>query len=242
MTLLIVSFIAGMLTVLAPCILPVLPVILGGSLAGEASANKVARPLTIVVSLATSIIVFSLVLKASTALLGVPTAVWSTISGLIVIALGIVMIFPDLWENLVTKLGLSSGANRLLAGTSNKRGRAKDVLTGLALGPVFSSCSPTYALIVAVVIPQSFARGLTYLVAYAAGLALMLLIITLASQQVIGKMAGLSRPSGVLNRVLGIIFIVVGLGVIFGVDKQLQTLILENGWYAPLSQFEDSLK
>src|SRR3990167_6176774 len=34
MALLVISFIAGILTVLAPCVLPLLPVIVGGSLAG----------------------------------------------------------------------------------------------------------------------------------------------------------------------------------------------------------------
>jgi len=231
-----------MLTVLAPCILPVLPVVLGGSLVADKKASRLPRLLRIVGSLAISIVVFTLLLKASTALLGIPTTVWSVISGGIVIALGVVMVFPGVWEAMVTRLGLSSRANRLLAGGSQQKGSAKDVLTGLALGPVFSSCSPTYALIVAVVIPQSFARGLVYLVAYALGLAVMLFMVAFVSQSIVSRLAGLSRPGGTFNKVLGVIFIIVGLGVMFGLDKQLQTYILDQGWYAPISQFESSFK
>lgn len=242
MTLFIVSFVAGMLTVLAPCILPVLPIVLGGSLAGDQESKKLARPLRIVSSLAISVVVFTLLLKASTALLGVSTAVWSTISGLLVIGLGITLVFPSLWESIAVKLGLSSGANKLLASTNTKKGVTKDVLTGLALGPVFSSCSPTYALIVAVVLPQSFAQGLLYLVAYAVGLALALLLLTLVGQKVIQRVAGTVRPGGTFNRVLGMLFVLVGIGLLFGLDKDLQTFILDNGWYAPISNFENSLK
>lgn len=242
MTLFVISFLAGMLTVLAPCILPVLPIILGGSLADERSANRLFRPITIVASLAVSIVVFTLLLKASTALLGVPTSVWSIGSGVIIVVLGIFMVFPNLWEAIITKVGFGAGANRLLASTSNKHGRTKDILTGLALGPVFSSCSPTYALIVAVVIPQSLGRGLVYLGAYAAGLACMLLLVVVVSQKVISRFASLSRPGGVFNRILGVVFVFVGLSIMFSIDKQLQAYILDNGWYAPLSRFENSLR
>ncbi len=242
MTLFFVSFVAGMLTVMAPCILPVLPIILGGSLVGDQKPASVARPLRIVGSLAISVVVFTLLLKASTSLLGVPTVVWSVISGLLVIGLGITLVFPSLWESISIKLGLSSGANKLLASTYTQKGVTKDVLTGMALGPVFSSCSPTYALIVAVVLPQSFAQGLLYLVAYAAGLALALLLLTIVGQKVIYRVAGVVRPGGAFSRVMGIIFVVVGIGLLFGWDKDLQTYIIDNGWYAPLSNFENSLK
>ena len=50
-------------------------------------------------------------------------------------------------------------------------------MIGAALGPVFSSCSPTYALIVATVLPQSFLSGLFYISVYVIGLALMLLLV-----------------------------------------------------------------
>lgn len=242
MTLFLVSFLAGMLTVMAPCILPVLPIILGGSLVGEQKPASIARPLRIVGSLAVSVVVFTLLLKASTALLGVSTVVWSSISGLLVIGLGITLIVPNLWEALSIKLGLSSGANKLLASTGTQKGIAKDVLTGMALGPVFSSCSPTYALIVAVVLPQSFGQGLLYLMSYAVGLALALLFLTLIGQKIIQRLAGTVRPGGTFNKVLGLLFVLVGLGLLFGLDKDLQTFILDNGWYAPISNFENSLK
>jgi cytochrome c biogenesis protein CcdA len=238
MTLFIVCFIAGALTVLAPCILPVLPVVLGGSLIGDEQDTKsLRRPLVVIGSLAVSVTVFTLLLKTSTSLLSVPVWVWSLISGVIVILLGITMVFPALWEAIMLRLGLSSGSNRLLA-----QARGRDVLTGFALGPVFNSCSPTYALIVAVLLPASFIQGVAYLGAYVLGLSLMLLLIAILGGSIVNKLAAANRPGGPLAKTLGIIMVLVGIGILVGADKQLQTFIIDNGWYAPISDLEKSLR
>ncbi|HEX7259498.1 MAG TPA: cytochrome c biogenesis protein CcdA, partial [Candidatus Saccharimonadia bacterium] len=133
MTLFVISFLAGALTVLAPCILPLLPVIVGGSLA-NADERKWFRPLVITSSLAVSIVLFTLLLKAATALLGVPVWVWSAISGVIVVLFGISLLFPNLWVRLMvaTKFNLRSDA--LLTKSYAKKGLMQDVLIGASLG------------------------------------------------------------------------------------------------------------
>lgn len=174
----IVAFVAGVLTVAAPCILPLLPVIVGGSMVYGSTQNERAslkHPLIIVLSLAVSVFVFSLLLKATTVFLSVPTGVWSFISGAIVTLFGITLLFPSLWEKLMIATGWQAGASRLMAKSQKNNGVAKDILLGVALGPVFNSCSPTYALIIAAVLPVSFASGIVYLLAYSLGLASILL-------------------------------------------------------------------
>jgi cytochrome c biogenesis protein CcdA len=59
MTLLVLSFVAGVLTVLAPCVLPILPVIVGGSVVN----GKKSRPWVIIISFAVSILIFTLILQ-----------------------------------------------------------------------------------------------------------------------------------------------------------------------------------
>src|SRR5690349_17203719 len=141
---LVVSFVAGALTVAAPCILPLLPVIVGGAAATDGKKQWY-RPLVITGSLAVSVIVFSLLLKATTALLGVPQAVWSAISGGIVLLFGVNLLFPALWEKAALKSGLYGASNKLSALPYKHKGLARDILLGASLGPIFSSCSPTYA-------------------------------------------------------------------------------------------------
>ena len=118
MTLLFIAFLSGVLTVLAPCVLPLLPIVMGAS-AEDGSNKKI--PLIIIGSLSISIILFSLILKASTVLIGVPPSFWKSFSGGMIIALGIITIFPNLWKTLSTKLGFSSNSNKLLNKSNQKK-------------------------------------------------------------------------------------------------------------------------
>lgn len=239
----VVSFVAGVLTVLAPCILPLLPVIVGGSaLHGQESSGRTSlkHPLIIASSLVVSVVLFTLLLKSTTALLGVSAVVWSVISGGIVLLFGVNLLFPVLWEKLMIYTGLQARASRLMGRSQTNSGVKKDIALGAALGPVFNSCSPTYALIVAVILPVSFFAGLGYLFAYALGLGVVLLLISIFGRALVDKLKWLSKPNSVFQKTMGVIFIIVGLVVIFGVDKQIQAYFLENGWYDPILKIEES--
>ena len=244
MALLILSFISGVLTVTAPCILPLLPVIVGGSLnANDPKAKKSwYRPLIITSSLAASVVIFTLLLKATTALLGIPQMTWQVLSGVIIVLLGVNILRPSLWEHvpLVNKLNLV--ANKALGSSYQKSSVKGDILVGASLGPVFNSCSPTYALVVATVLPTSFAEGLVYLSAYAIGLAGALLMIAYAGQSVVKKFGWLNNPGNHAKLIIGSLFILVGFLVLFGLDKKIQSYVLERGWYDPISDIEQSLR
>lgn len=239
--LILVSLVAGVLTVAAPCVLPLLPIIVGGSIVADGADSRRARlrPYVIAASLAVSVVIFTLALKATTALLGVPPQAWQIVSGVIVILLGINLLLPQLWERASERLRLGDRSNRALDASVNRQSLGGDVLTGAALGPVFSSCSPTYALIVATVLPVSFAEGTLYVVLYALGLAIPLLLIGLAGRGVARRLGWLADPRGWFRRTMGVVFIVVGVVVIVGADKALQTLILDLGWYQPIADIEE---
>lgn len=241
MTLLLVSFLAGALTVAAPCILPLLPVVVGGSVVRGGTSAHWRRPVVIALSLATSVVIFTLLLKATTSLLGVSQMFWQSISALIVILLGVNFLYPEAWDKIALRTGLHLQSNKLLGSSSKKEGVAGDILMGAALGPVFSSCSPTYALIVATVLPVSFAKGFAYLLAYAIGLAAALLLIAFAGQGIIKRLGWLANPHGNFRKVIGVLFIIVGILVLFGIDKDIQTFVLEQGWYDPISNLEKAL-
>jgi len=244
--LLLLSFVAGVLTVAAPCVLPLLPVIVGGSIVRSDSNAEVAerqwfRPVVIAASLAVSVVVFTLLLKATTALLGVPQFVWSIIAGGVVLLFGLTLVFPTLWERVMTATGLQNRANRALNSSHSRSGIGGDILLGAALGPTFSSCSPTYALIIAAVLPVSFAEGLVYIVLYALGLAVTLLLVAFLGQSFARRLGLLANPRGWFRRIVGILLMIVGIAVILGLDKQFQAFVLEQGWYDPIQNFEEGI-
>ncbi|MCA9351039.1 sulfite exporter TauE/SafE family protein [Candidatus Saccharibacteria bacterium] len=245
MTLLILSFIAGVLTILAPCILPLLPIIIGGSIVeseNDKKENKWLKPVIITASLAVSVIVFTIIIKATTLVLGVPTNFWKFASGFIVIILGLNFLFPEYWTKISAKLGLFKTSNQALGKAYQKKGIMGSVLIGASLGPVFTSCSPTYALILATIIPASLFKGALYLSAYVLGLALTLLLVALVGQAFVDKLKWMADPNGLFKKVVGILFIVVGVSIMFGLDKKFETYLLDQGVYDPISNIEQSLK
>lgn len=221
---LVLSLVAGMLTVLAPCVLPLLPVIVGGSVASQDRR----RPYIIAASLVASLLLFTLLLKATTLLIDIDPAVWAYASGTIVIALGVAMVFPGVWPWVTARLGIERRSQAALAkANSGRTGTASAVLTGAALGPVFSSCSPTYAWVIATVLPASPATGLVYLAVYCIGVAIALLGIGLIGRRVLGRISWFSNPRGWFQRGLGVLFILVGLSLATGFDKQIQVWLAE---------------
>src|SRR3989344_6005128 len=197
MVLLVISFVAGVLTVLAPCVLPLLPVIVGGSMEGGSASRK--RAFVIVASLGVSLILFTLLL-------------------------------PSLWERLSFVGRVNRGGNRLLAEGFRRGGLWGDVVMGAALGPVFSACSPTYFVLLASVLPVSFALGVAYLGVFVFGLCLALLLVALLGQRLADRLGWAADPRGFFKHALGVLFIIVGIAVITGVDKQFQIWVLDTGF------------
>jgi cytochrome c biogenesis protein CcdA/thiol-disulfide isomerase/thioredoxin len=224
MLLLLISFVAGVLTILAPCVLPVLPIIIGGSIGGH--GRERARPYIIGASLAGSIIFFTLLLKVSTILVSVPPDVLNYVSGGLLIALGLAAALPAVWEKLVIYLNFQAASQRLLG--KSERNRSKylgPILTGVALGPVFASCSPTYAFILASVLPGSFAAGLIYLITYTIGLALALLVISLGGKQILTRYNWAVDTHSIFRRALGVLFIIIGVVILAGFQVRVETWV-----------------
>ena len=227
MPFLLISFIAGVLTVLAPCVLPLLPVIVGGSLTDARSKWK---PYVITASLAVSVVAFTLILKFASYSIDIPQSFWQYFSGSILIFFGLITLFPNLWEKGALKMNLvlSRKSNTALAEGVKKESFFGDIIIGASLGPVFSSCSPTYFVILATVLPQSFAMGLIDLIVYAVGLSLGLLCIALIGQKLVGKLGGVSDPHGWFKRSLGALFFLVGVFVFTGWSHAIETYLINN--------------
>jgi cytochrome c biogenesis protein CcdA len=221
------ALLAGMLTVLAPCVVSVIPILLART---TSSATR-RSPFLVIAGLGVSILLFSVLLKSSTLLFNVPSVAWSIISGSIVTLFGLSMVFPTLWEQVMIRTRLVFIAQSSMSKASTRKGLWGDLLLGASLGPVFSACSPTYALIVASILPVEPLLGLGYLTAFIVGLAIMLGAVALFGQALIKRLGWGINPSGIFRRVVGMLLIVIGIMMIFGLDKDLLTLLVQNGWF-----------
>ena len=224
MELLPLSLLAGVLTVLSPCVLPLLPVVLAGSAAGSRRA-----PYIVISSLAVSVVVFTLLLKATTALLGVPSNVWLIVSGGLVAFIGASLAFPKIWDRISSRVGLQSAAGSLADRSTNKTGTARSVLLGLSLGPVFTSCSPTYGLILAVVLAADLGEGIANIIAYSLGLSAIMLAIAIGGRTVTRRLGWATDPEGKFRRGLGVFLVIVGLLIATGAVRDIESWLIDRG-------------
>ena len=223
MTLYLLSFLAGILTVLAPCALPLLPVIIGGGVGGSKW-----RPYSITFSLATSLIFFTVLLKLTSLLINIDPNYIKYFSGLIIIILGLISIFPSIWDKITIRFGFSKKSDTLLESANQKKGVLGDILTGFALGPVFSSCSPTYALALATVLQGKIIDGAINMFFYILGLVLIFLLISIFGRNLTKRLKFIVDPQGVFKKVLGVIFVIVGLTIATGFDKKIEIFVANN--------------
>lgn len=209
------AFGAGVLTVASPCVLPVLPVVLGATAAGGPGA----RPLFIAAGFAGSFTLLALVFGALQSLLGLQQQTVRDVAALLLVAFGLSMVWPALfqrlsgaaggWLNRVSQLGVRAGP-----------GWAGGLLVGVSLGAVWTPCAgPVLASILTLVAAQAqwpVAAGLLGL--FALGAALPMLGIAYGGQWLLAHLRGLARHSHRLQQGLGLVVASVGALTFFQMD------------------------
>lgn len=234
----LISILAGVFTVVAPCILPLLPIVIGASEAGEKRISK--RAVVVIGSLSLSVILFTLLLKATTLFISIPQVFWTSFSGVVIVLVGLAIVFPSLWTKVPFIKKISTFSNKAVGAGYQKKNYKGDMMIGLALGPVFTTCSPTYLFIIATTLPASFAVGFVYLLGFTFGLALALLLIAYFGQRIVNKVSENMKTTGNFKKIFGALIVIAGILIFTGYDKKLETLILDSGYGATIN-LEDKL-
>ncbi|MGH7234681.1 MAG: cytochrome c biogenesis protein/redoxin, partial [Candidatus Saccharimonadales bacterium] len=99
------------------------------------------------------------------------------------------------------------------------------ILVGVALGPVFASCSPTYAFILASILPHSILSGLIYLAAYSVGLGVTLLLVALIGKKAISRFSWAVDTHSLFRRLIGVLFVAIGVVIIAGVEPNIEVWV-----------------
>ena len=206
---LIAAFGAGVLSVLSPCVLPLLPAIMAYS-----SERGKLRPLAIVIGLCISFTAMGVIFSAFGSAVYVYRGYMEMIANITIIALGIVMLF-----DLPVFDRLSALAPQLTRQSTPREGLMGGLLLGLSLGIVWMPClGPLIGSVLMTVIPEGdVLYGGTVLFIYSLGLALPMLGIAYATSTLTGQVRGLSRHSMTIRRIAGGVLILVGLGMVLGV-------------------------
>jgi cytochrome c biogenesis protein CcdA/thiol-disulfide isomerase/thioredoxin len=244
-----IGFVAGLVTALSPCVLPVLPGILAASSLSAGSAPAFGadpgsgtlsatalprvsrrRPYLIVAGLLTSFTLLTLLGATLLSVLGVPSGLLRGIALVTIIGVGLGLLVPGIGHQL-EKVFYRFG-NRAPA-----RGGSAFVF-GLTLGVVFVPCAgPVLAAITVLAASEGLTAGLVVLtLAFAAGLAIPLLLVARLG---VGMGRRLSDRMPTVRKVAGAVFVLTGLAMAFGLADAVQRAV--PGYVAAVQQrLEDS--
>ena len=217
------TFLSGIVTIFAPCIWPILPIVLSSSVSGGKK-----KPLGLVTGLAVSFIFFTLTLATIVTFIPFDPEVLRYFAVIIIAFLGVVLVVPalgDRLEVLVSRLGSFGG--RFTSGRGD--GFGGGFITGAALGLIWTPCAgPILAAVATLAATRSVSfEAFILIVVYVAGVSIPLYILTLIGGKALAKTRSLSLYTGVIQKVFGIIMILSALMIFFGYDKKLQVTLLE---------------
>ena len=215
---LVLALLAGVVTIAAPCTLPMLPILLGASVG---QTGKV-RPALIALGFVISFSAAALLLSAITRIFDFDPNVLRTAAAILLLGFGMLMIWPAPFERFSVRLsGLTSNS----AGNAASRQRNIDsniggFVLGTTLGLVWTPCAgPVLGSILTVVATsKDTAWASTLLVVYAIGAAIPMLAIAYGGQAVTTRVRSLARISPKLQQGFGVVVIAFAIASYFQYD------------------------
>jgi cytochrome c-type biogenesis protein len=216
---------AGVLSTLSPCVLPLLPLVVGA-----AAATHRLGPLALALGLASAFVVVGLFVATIGFSIGLDADVFRMVAAALMIALGAVLIIPVLGSRLaLAARPMSRWASQRLEGFS-AAGLPGQFFVGVLLGVAWSPCvGPTLG---AASLLASQAKDLPRVAAtmllFGLGASSPLLAVGILSAEVMSKVRHHSVSAGRgLKAALGIVFVLIGAAIVTGADKAIETALVE---------------
>lgn len=218
------AFLSGLVTIFSPCIWPVLPIVLSSSVVGKADRKKA---LGITLGIILSFTLFTLAVSSLVRVFGFDPNILRFFAVLVIGFLGITMIVPGLlakFESFISYFSSSWEGNKI----QNRSGFIQGIITGLSLGVVWSPCAgPILASIAALAATGNVSLDVILItLMYVTGVGIPLFVFSYGGQQLILRTKRLSRYTGVIQRIFGIVMIITALFIYTNKDKDIQIILI----------------
>jgi cytochrome c biogenesis protein CcdA len=217
--------IAGILSTLSPCVLPLLPIVLGAAV----SEHRLG-PAALAGGLALSFTAIGLFVATIGYGIGLDAGVFRLGGALLLLAIGVVLLVPGLQTQFAATAAPISGWTEQRFGAIETTGLRGQFALGLLLGAVWSPCvGPTLgAASVLAAQGKDLAQVALVMLAFGVGAALPLLLLGMLSRETLLRWRGRLMEAGKGGKMLlGGLLVVLGLVIATGLDKRLETMLVD---------------
>ena len=219
------ALLAGILSTLSPCVLPLLPIILVSAV----SEHRLG-PLALASGLALSFVAVGMFIATIGYGIGLDAGFFRIIAATMLVALGIILLVPQLQTQIAAAASPISGWTEERFGGIETAGLSGQFALGLLLGAVWSPCvGPTLgAASVLAAQGQDLAQVALVMLAFGLGAALPLLLLGLLSRDTLMRWRGRLLDAGKGGKlVLGGLLVVIGVMILSGLDKRIEAALVE---------------
>jgi len=215
------SYAAGALSTLSPCVLPLLPVVLAGAV-----QRHILGPVALALGLAGSFAGMGLFAASLGLSLGIDTTALRVTAAILMLAVGIVLLVPALQEALTQRMAPVTGWAGGFLQRLPSNGAGAQLLLGLVLGVVWSPCAgPTLGAAIGLAAQrETMVQAATVMAIFGLGAATPVVALAYGSRQVVlSRRDRLRRLSSAAKPIMGIAIAAAGFLVFTGLDKIAET-------------------
>ena len=229
------AYVAGILTLINPCVLPLLPI----TIAAAFQASRLG-PLALAAGLVLTFVVVGFGVTAFGQLLGIDERVINRVAALTMIAFGVVLLVPKA-QDVLSRVAspLASGADARL-GRGGGEGLGGQFLVGVLLGAVWSPCiGPTLGGAIGLAATgEGLVQAAFTMLAFGVGVATVLLALAYGSRRAVGaRRETLVAWMPYAKPAMGVVLLLVGTAVLFHVERMIEAWLLDvmPAWLIDLS-------
>jgi len=220
-----IGFAAGSLSILSPCVLPLVPILLGTA----ASAHR-RGPLALAAGLTLSFAVIGVLLASAGASLGLDQTVFRNVAALMLLGFGVLLLSNGLQERFAVVASGASSAGQGMLSHLTLEGLSGQFVLGLLLGVVWSPCvGPTLGATITLASQgQQLGQVMLVMALFGLGAGLPLVILGSLSREAMLRMRGKLLAAGRQGKkVLGAVMLLLAVFILTGLDKRFETWVLD---------------
>lgn len=211
------SFLEGLALIVSPCILPVLPLVLGASVDGGRK-----RPFGIITGFVLAFTAFAMLSRQLVNALGIDLDIIKYGSLILLGVFGLILLSERLsaFFSRLTQNFANTGTNL----TANaKDGFGSGILIGMLIGLIWTPCAGPIlaAVLVQIIRQQSDLQAILLVASFALGAGIPMLIISLTGRKVMSKLSFFTNHAEVVRKAFGVLILLAVGFIASGFDTQL---------------------